>query len=48
MKLDLRSKSYHRLSINPEIPENGKEGRKTQEGCPAPIKSEDFRTFSKF
>ena len=36
-----------RLSINREMQENGKEGcaRGTQEGCPAPFKSVDFRTF---
>ena len=40
----------HRLSIDPERQENGKEGcaRGTQEGFPAPFKSTDFRTFWKF
>ena len=39
-----------RLSVKRYICDNGKEGcvRETQEGCPLPLKSVVFETFSKF
>ena len=44
------AKAGARSAMNPEIPDDGKEGcvRETQEGCPALLKSIVFQNFKKF